>query len=102
LEETQKNNHVDMSQIEEFKRQEPDAIEENDMLAGEQSIDHEQTVETGVDSSEFEHVAQDELSEEESRVVAEENAKDNEELEEAARQWAEMMKKALEAEQSTM
>jgi hypothetical protein len=56
-----------------------------------------QTVQT-----EVEHVAKDELSEEERRILAEEKAKNDEELKEFARQWAEMMKKAAEAEQSVI
>jgi len=97
LGEAEKNDHVDMSQIEEFKWQEPNGIEKKDMLAEQQLVDQEQTIET-----EIEHVAEDELSEEEIRILAEEKAKNDEELEEVARQWAEMMKKAAEAEQSVM
>jgi hypothetical protein len=97
LEEAEKNDHVDMSQIEEFKWQEPNDIKEEDMLAEQQLVDQEQTVET-----EVEHVAEDELSEEERRMLAEEKAKNDEELNEVARQWAEMMKQAAEAEQSVM
>jgi hypothetical protein len=97
LEEAEKNDHVDMSQIEEFKWQEPNGIEEKDMLAEQQLVDQEQNVET-----EIEHVAENELSEEEMRILAEEKDKNDEELEEVARQWAEMMKKAAEAEQSVM
>jgi hypothetical protein len=97
LEEAEKNDHVDMSQIEEFKWQEPIGIKEKEILAEQQLIEHEQTVETEVG-----HVAEDELSEEERRMLAEEKAKNDEELEEVARQWAERMKKAAEAEQSVI
>ena len=86
-----------MSQIEEFKQQEPNGVKEKDMLAEQQLVDHERTVET-----EVEHVAEDELSEEERRMLAEEKATNDEELEEVTRQWAEMMKQAAEAEQSVM
>lgn len=91
LEEAENDDHVDMYQIEEFKRQEPNAIEEEDLLAEQQLVGQEQT-------AKLEHVAEDELSEEERRIVAEEKA----ELEEVAKQWTEMMKKAAEAEQNVM
>ncbi len=92
FEEAENNDdHVDMYQIEELKRQEPNVIEEEDLLAEQQLMDQEQTAMKEVGSAQPEHVAEDELSEEERRIVAEENAKSEEELEEAQRQLAEMI-----------
>ena len=102
FEQVEEDDPVDLSQFEEFKQQEPNAVEEEDRLAEQLLIDQEQTVEREVDHAELEPVVEDELSEEERRAAAEEKAKNDEELEEAARQWAEMMKKAAQAEQSAM
>jgi hypothetical protein len=102
FEEIEEDDPIELSRFEEFKQQNPKAIEEVDRMTEKQSMDPEQITERGVDSAELAPAVEDEMSEEQRRAAAEEKANHDEEIEKATRQWAEMMKEAAQVQQNAM
>jgi hypothetical protein len=102
FEEVQEDDRVDLSRIEEFQQREPKTVEWEDRMAEKQSGDPKEVAEEEMGIVELDPVAEDSMSVEERHAAAQEKAKNDEEIEEASRQWAAMMKKAAQAEQSAM